>query len=179
MSELKTRSKTAAGIAACVFSFIFAATAFADITPPEKFLGFSVGADYHLATYDQAVGYLRLLEKESPRLKVFEMGKTGMGRPMIYAVIASDETMKSLDRYREISRKLALVEGLTDDQARQLAAEGKAVVWIDVGIHASECAPAQHALQLAYDLVTDDAGETKLVRDNTILILVFANPDGM
>jgi hypothetical protein len=179
MSELKTRSKTAAGIAACVFSFIFAATAFADVTPPEKFLGFSVGADYHLATYDQAVGYLRLLEKESPRLKVFEMGKTGMGRPMVYAVIASDETMKSLDRYREISRKLALVEGLTDGQARQLAAEGKAVVWIDVGIHASECAPAQHALQLAYDLVTDDAAETKLVRDNTILILVFANPDGM
>jgi hypothetical protein len=157
----------------------FGSAAFAGITSPDKFLGFRVGADYHLATYDQAVGYLRLLEKETPRLKVFEMGKTGMGRSMIYAVIASEETMGNLDRYREISRKLALVEGLTDDQAHALAAEGKAVVWIDVGIHASECAPAQHALELAYDLVADDDAATKLIRDNTILLLVFANPDGM
>lgn len=169
----------AAAISVCVFLLIFAAMAFADVTPPEKFLGFRAGADYHLASYEQAVGYFRLLEKELTRLKVFEMGKTGMGRSMIYAVIASDDTMKNLDRYRDISRKLALVEGLTDDQARKLAAEGKAVVWIDVGIHASECAPAQHALQLAYDLITAEDAETKLIRDNTILLLVFANPDGM
>ncbi len=137
MRTMRANSKLAAGIAAGVFSFLFAAMAFADVTPPEKFLGFRAGADYHLASYAQAVGYFRLLEKESPRLKVFEMGKTGMGRSMIYAVIASDDTMKNLERYRDISRKLALVEGLTDDQARNLAAEGKAVVWIDVGIHAS------------------------------------------
>jgi hypothetical protein len=179
MRTMRANSKLAAGIAAGVFSFLFAAMAFADVTPPEKFLGFRAGADYHLASYAQAVGYFRLLEKESPRLKVFEMGKTGMGRSMIYAVIASDDTMKNLERYRDISRKLALVEGLTDDQARNLAAEGKAVVWIDVGIHASECAPAQHALQLAYDLITAEDAETKLIRDNTILLLVFANPDGM
>lgn len=179
MRTMRAKSKLAAGIAAGVFSFLFAAMAFADVTPPEKFLGFRAGADYHLASYAQAVGYFRLLEKESPRLKVFEMGKTGMGRSMIYAVIASDDTMKNLERYRDISRKLALAEGLTDDQARNLAAEGKAVVWIDVGIHASECAPAQHALQLAYDLITAEDAETKLIRDNTILLLVFANPDGM
>jgi len=138
-----------------------------------------VGADYHLATYDQAVGYMNLLEKESPRLKVFEMGKTGFGRTMIYAVVTSEDNMKSLDRYRDISRKLALVEGVTEDEAKKLAGEGKAVVWIDVGIHASECAPAQHALELAYDLVAGEDAETKSIRENTIVLLVFANPDGM
>ena len=159
---------------------LFSATAvFAEVTPPEKFLGFRIGADYHLATYDQAVSYFKVLENESAKIKVFEMGKTGMGRPMIYAVIASESSMKNLDRFQEISQKLATVEGLTEDQARRLAAEGKAVVWIDVGIHASECAPAQHALQLAYDLITSDDAETRLILDNTILVLVFANPDGM
>ncbi len=155
------------------------AAASAEVTTPEKYLGFRVGADYHLATYDQAVGYLRTLEKESPRLKVFEMGKTGLGRTMIYAAVSSEDTMTNLDHYREISRRLALVEGLDDQEARTLAAEGKAVVWIDVGIHASECAPAQHALELAYDLVTGEDAATKRIRAGTILLLVFANPDGM
>ena len=149
------------------------------VTPPEKFLGFRVGADYHLVNYDQALLYFKLLEKESPKIRVQEMGITGMKKPMIYAVISSEDNMKNLDRYREISRKLALVEGLSEDQAHQLAAEGKAVVWIDVGIHATECAPSQHALQLAYDLIASGDPDTRFILDNTILILVFANPDGM
>ena len=166
-------------LAALGLIFLSAAGGLAEVTPPEKFLGFRVGADYHLATYEQAVAYFRLLEKESPKIKIFEMGQTGTGRTMIYGVIASENTMKSLDRYREISQKLALAEGLTDAEAHKLATEGKSVVWIDVGIHATECAPSQHALQLAYDLISSDDVETRFIIDNTILVLVFANPDGM
>ena len=84
--------------------------AFGAVTPPEKFLGFRVGADYHLVNYDQAFLYFKLLEKESPKIRVQEMGITGMKKPMIYAVISSEDNMKNLDRYREISQKLALVE---------------------------------------------------------------------
>ncbi len=149
------------------------------VPAPEEILGFKVGADYHLADYNQALEYFSVLEKASPRIKVFEMGKTEMGKPMIYAVISSEENMANLDRYKEISRRLALAKGLTDEQAKSLAAEGKAVIWIDVGIHASECAPSQHGIQLAYDLVADEDPETRLIRENTILLLVFANPDGM
>ncbi|HEB35176.1 hypothetical protein LCGC14_0957880 [marine sediment metagenome] len=146
---------------------------------PEEILGFKVGADFHLADYNQALEYFRALEKSSPRMKVFEMGKTEMGKPMIYAVITSEDNMAKLDHYKEISRKLALVKGLTDEEARRLAAEGKAVVWISVAVHAWECATAQHALQLAYDLVASEDPETRFIRDNTIFLLVFANPDGM
>ncbi len=151
----------------------------AEVTPPERFLGFKVGADYRLATYEQALGYFKLLEQESARFKLREMGQTGMGKPMVYAVITAENNMKNLDRYREISQKLALVEGLSEEEARRISAEGKAVVWIDVGIHATECAPAQHALELAYDLVSAEDADTRFILDNTILILVFANPDGM
>jgi len=163
----------------CMFIFISVKGADAQVTPPEKVLGFKVGADFHLATFDQAMQYFKLLQKESPKIKVFEMGKTAMGRSMIYAVITSEDNMKNLDRYRQISEKLALVEGTTDEQARQLAADGKAIVWIDVGIHAAECGPTQHALQLAYELAASEDSDTKFILDNTILILVFANPDGM
>ncbi len=154
--------------------------AFAQTVPlPEETLGFKVGADYHLVTYEQALAYFKALEAASSRIKLFEMGKTAMGKPMIYAVISSEDNMAKLDHYKEISQKLALVRDLTDDEANRLAAEGRAVVWIDVGIHASECAPAQAAIQLAYDLVTAEDPETRLIRENTILLLVFANPDGM
>ena len=150
-----------------------------EIPAPQEVLGFKVGADYHLATYEQAVEYFRVLEKASPRMKVFDMGLTEMGRTMIYALITSEENMGKLDRYKEISKRLAVAKGLTDEEAKSLAAEGKAVVWIDVGIHASECAPSQHAIQLAYDLVTSEDADIRLIRENTILLLVFANPDGM
>ena len=163
-----------------LFSLFSPPIAFArEIPAPEKVLGFEVGADYHLVSYEQAVEYFEVLEKSSSKIKLFEAGKTELGRSMVYAVITSEENMKALGRYKDIAGRLALARGLDDKEAVQLAAEGKAVVWIDVGIHASECAPAQHALQLAYDLITADDKDTRLILDNTILLLVFANPDGM
>ena len=71
---------------------------------------------------------------------VQEIGKTAEGRPQLMAIVTSPENHRNLARYKEISRRLALAEGLTDEQARALAKEGKAVVWIDGGLHASEVA---------------------------------------
>ncbi len=149
------------------------------VPPPEEVLGFKVGADFHLATYEQALEYFRALEKSSPMIKLFEMGKTAMGKPMIYAVITSAENMGKLERFKEISRRLARAKGLTDEEARRLAAEGRAIVYIDGGLHATEVAPAQDTFKLAYHLLTSDDSNTSLIRENVIFLLVFANPDGM
>jgi hypothetical protein len=146
---------------------------------PEEILGFGVGADYHLATYEQAVAYFKAIEKTSKRLKIVEMGQTEGGRTQIYAVITSEANMGALDKYKEISKRLALARGLTDEEAHRLAAEGKSIVIIGNGMHGTECAPAQGAIQLAYDLVTSEAPDVRLIRDNTILLLFFPNPDGM
>jgi len=56
-------------------------------------------------------------------------------------IITSPENHRRLERFREISTRLATAEGLTDEQARALAREGKAVVWIDGGLHATEVLP--------------------------------------
>ena len=169
-------------VAACVLSACVLLTGAATaqkVPAPEEALGFKVGADFRLATYEQAVAYLRLLEQASPVIKIFEMGRTSMGKPMIYAVITAQANMSRLDRYKEISRRLALVKGVSEQEARTLAAEGKAIVYIDGGLHASECAPSQHLIQLAHDLVAGEDPATRLVRDNVVTVLVFANPDGM
>lgn len=149
------------------------------VPKPEDILGFKIGADYHLANYDQAIKYLQLLEKSSPRVKLFNAGPTSMGQKMIYVVISSEDNIAHLEKYKKILRQLSLVKGLSPDQARKLAREGKAIVYIDGGLHASECAPAQHNIQLAYNLAVAQDEKTLHILDKVILLLVFANPDGM
>ena len=131
-----------------------AAGAAQTVTPPKQHFGFNIGDDYQLANYTQFVEYWQKLDKESDRMKVVEIGKTAEGRPQLMAIITSPENHKKLDRYKEISRRLASAEGLTDDQARALAREGKGVVWIDGGLHATEVLGAQQLIETVYQLVS-------------------------
>src|SRR5262249_13326143 len=135
---------------------LFAATTNAQtgITRPKEELGFNFGDDYCLANYRQLASYWRKLDRESDRMIVEEIGKTAEGRPHLMAIVTSPENHRNLARYREISRRLALAEGLTDDQARQLAKEGKAVVWIDGGLHATETLGAQQLGEMVYQMVS-------------------------
>ena len=149
------------------------------ITTPKEFLGFDAGDDYMLANYTQLKGYWEKLAQETNRMKLVEIGKTAEGRPMIMAIFTSPENQKNLARYKEISRRLAHAEGLTDDQARKLAAEGKAVIWIDGGLHATECVPAQHLFHLAHQMASRTDAETMRILNDVILLVVPANPDGM
>src|SRR5688500_9276639 len=95
------------------------------ITTPKEQFGFNLGDDYQLTNYVQLTEYWKKLDQQSDRMKLVEIGKTAEGRTILMAIITSPENHKKLDRYKEISRRLALAEGLTDEQARALAAEGK------------------------------------------------------
>lgn len=148
------------------------------ITPP-KFGQYTAGDDYFLGNYTQLVEYWGKLAKESDRMKIVEIGKTSEGRTMIMAIITAPANFKKLDRYKEISQRLARAEGLTDDQAHALAAEGKSVVWIDSGLHATECVPAQHLFSFAYQMVSKSDPETLRILNDDILLFTPVNPDGM
>ncbi|NOZ62449.1 MAG: hypothetical protein GXO74_12300 [Calditrichaeota bacterium] len=162
-----------------IFFFSLTSLFSQNIPTPESILEFKIGADYHLADYHQAMQYFKQLAGVSPRMKLFTVGKTSLGQDMTYAVISSESNIENVEKYKNIARRLAFAKGVNDSAAEKLAAEGKAIVYIDGGLHASECAPAQHLLQLAYDLTSTEAPYWKNVLDNTILVLVFANPDGM
>src|SRR4051812_38540385 len=105
------------------------------LTSPKQFFGFNIGDDYQLATYDQFVEYWQKLEKESNRMQVIEIGKAEEGRPHLAAIITAPENFAKLERYKQIAQQLHRARGITDEQARALAREGKAVVWIDGGLH--------------------------------------------
>jgi len=148
------------------------------IPTPKAQFGFDIGADYQLATYRQLAEYWRKLDAESDRLTLVDIGKTAEGRPQLMAIVTAPENQKRLARYQDIARRLALAEGLTDAQARALAAEGKAVVWIDGGLHATEVLGAQQLIETSYRLVSAEDEETRRILHDVVILLVHANPDG-
>ena len=150
------------------------------VPTPESVFGFRPGADYKLATYDQAIEYFKKLAAASKYVKLVEAGKTSQGRTMYFALVSSPENLARIDRYREIARRLAHPQGLTDAEARKLAREGKAFVHIDGGLHSTEVAGPAHIPQLLYDLV-NGAGDPdiKAMLDNVVVLLwPTINPDG-
>ena len=129
----------------------------AQVPTPESVLGFAVGADFELATYEQSLDYFQRLAAASDRVELREVGRTSFGRPWYLALISSAENLRNVERYREIAHRLAEpADDMTDEEARRLASEGRAIVHIDGGLHATEVAHGQHTIQLAYDLVTGD-----------------------
>src|SRR5580693_4203908 len=168
-------------VQAVVTLFVTAATAAfgqGAITPP-KYGQYTVGDDYFLANYTQLLDYWNKVAKESDRIKIVQIGKTAEDRPFMMAIITSPANHKNLAHYKEISQKLARAEGLTEAQAHVLANEGKAVVWIDGGLHATECINAQALFTETYYFLTHNDPETLRILNDDILLLVPANPDGM
>src|SRR5262249_30287397 len=149
------------------------------ITSPKEQFGFNIGDDYVLTNYTQYIDYLKKLDRESDRLTVQEMGKSSEGRMMYLAIITSPENQKKLSRFKEISERLSHAEGLTDDQARTLASEGKAVVWIDGGLHATEVLGAQQLIENVHQLVSRTDAETLRFLNDVIILDCLVNPDGM
>jgi len=161
-----------------------AATAAGALTSPKEEWGHNVGDDYFLANYKQLDTYWHKLEKQSNRIHVVEIGKTAENRPHLMAIITSPENYAKLERYKSISSQLSHAQTptgqpLTDAAAQALAKEGKAVIWIDGGLHATEVLGAQQLLETVWQLVSMQDDETKRFLNDIVILCTAANPDGM
>ena len=157
-----------------LFSFVFT-----QIKSPEEVFGFKVGADYKLADYSQMLEFHRQLAKNSDRVKLEQIGVSSEGNPMILLFISSPENLSKLNEWKNISAELsrAKIDELT---AKNYAKKGKAIVWIDGGMHATERAHGQMTSELAYKIATSETDEMKKIRENVIVLLLpVINPDGM
>ena len=146
---------------------------------PAEMFGFNPGDDYKLASYEQMEAYYRQLAAESDRVELREIGESSLGRPLLLLTISSPENLANQDRYKSISEQLARAR-VDSETADQLALEGKAVVWIDGGLHATEVAHAQMTSSLAHRVATEESNEMQLIRENVIFLLMpVMNPDGL
>jgi hypothetical protein len=150
----------------------------AQVTTPRAAFGFDIGDDYMLATYAQLEAYWKTLDAQSDRMALVDIGRTEEGRTQWMAVLSAPENIARLDRYRDIARRLAHAEGVSEAEARALAEEGRAVVWIDGGLHANEVLGAQQLIELVYQLASGSDAETLRILRDVIVLAVHANPDG-
>jgi hypothetical protein len=154
-------------------------TAAPKVTPPKDQFGWAIGDDYRLVNYTQYEQYLKKLDVQSERMIVTDIGKTEEGRTEYTAIITSPENQRKLPLIKEANRKLALADGLTDDQARALARDAKIVVWIDGGLHATEVLGAQQTIETIYRLNTKSDPETMRILNDVVVLVTLINPDGM
>lgn len=149
-----------------------------NIPSPKSHFGFSIGDNYQLATFTQTELYLKKLAAVSKKMKLVTIGKTEEGRNQYMVIVSDPNNLAKLNKYQSISQRMARAEGLTDAEAKTLATEGKAVVWIDGGLHATEVVGIHQWIESVYQLITRTDEETKRILQSTIILFVHANPDG-
>ena len=149
------------------------------ITTPESAFGFKPGTDRKLADWKELTAYFKTLSTESDRIHYEELGKTTEGRPFIAVTISSADNIAHLDKYKKIQAQLADPRVTTEEQAKQLIAQGKTVLIVTCNIHSTEIASSQSATEFAYRLATGNTPEIQSILNNVIIVLVPSlNPDG-
>ncbi|MYK01098.1 MAG: peptidase M14, partial [Gemmatimonadales bacterium] len=159
-----------------------------DVPMPAEIIGFAPGEDYKLANYGGIKAYFEALAASTDRMALERIGESTRGEPLYLAAISSPSNLRRLGRIKEITRTLAYARDpeagygsvLAEEEARALAREGVAIVWIDGGLHATEVAHGQLMPEMAHHFVTDESPETRRVRDNAVVLLMpNMNPDGL
>ena len=160
---------------------LFANAVPAQVVPtPESHLGFQVGADYKLAPWRTIVDYFTKLDAASDRIQVQTLGESTEGRPFVMALISSPENLARQEEIKTAQKRLADPRGLSEEDAREMAESGTAVVLIGCNIHATEIASSQMSMELAFDLITSEDPNIQMIRERVILLLVPSlNPDGI
>ena len=150
------------------------------ITSPEKFFGFQMGADRQLVRWDKAVEYYKLLEKESGgKIKVVDMGPTEMGNPFLLVIITSPANQAKLEQLRQMNLRLSDPRGVPEAEIKKIVAEGKVVIVQTMSMHASEIGGINMAPELTYDLVSRTDAEAQRILDNVVFLEIPSfNPDG-
>ena len=178
---VKLSSGFSASLRLCGLISLLAISITAQVPSPKSVLGFTPGDDKTIADWRQITDYFTKLDKASNRVTLKEIGKTTNGNPLIVAFISSPNNIKNLEKYRQISAKLADPSTVKNEsELADLVKNGKTIVSISCSIHSTEIVASQMSMNLAYQLATANDAETKEILDNTILLLIpSSNPDGV
>src|SRR5277367_6267951 len=143
------------------------------VPTPEVVLGDVAGAPGILPYAEDVYKYMRLLEKASPRVKVFSIGKTEEGREMIAVAISSPENLKNLEGNRAQLAKLAdpRTIKLNDEEADRIVAQAVPVYYITGTIHSPETGAPTALMELAYRLAVDESPYIREIRDGMITLI--------
>jgi len=143
----------------------------ATVPSPDKVLGHIVGAPDFLTYSKDIYRYYDELAKASPRVKVFRVGKSEEGRDFLLVAVSEEAHILRLDRFREITAKLADPRKISEAEAQQLIAAGKPIYWASGSIHSPETGSPEMLMELAYRLAVEDSPMIQNIRKNTVFLI--------
>jgi hypothetical protein len=141
------------------------------IPTPLEVLGHIAGAKDVLSYSADVYKYMRALAAATPRVKVFDIGKTEEGRDWIVVAVADEETIKNIDKYKEINARLADPRKLSEAEAQALLKQAKPIYWATGGLHSGETGSVEMLMELAYRIAVDESPFVKAIRENTITLI--------
>src|SRR5256714_929040 len=142
------------------------------VPSPDKVIGYEVGAPGHLTYSKDWYRYYHELEKATPRVRVFTAPeKSEEGKEQLLIAVGDEAALAKLDRYKEITAKLADPRKITDAEAEQLIGEGKAFYWASGSIHSPETGSCEMLMELAYRLATEESPFIQAIRKNVVVLI--------
>ena len=143
------------------------------VPSPKAVLGDVAGAPGKLPYSEEVYRYMRMLEKASPRVKVYSIGTTEEGREMIAVAIASETLLAKLDENRARLNKLAdpRTINLNDAEADRLVSDTFPIYYLTGTIHSTETGSPTALMELAYRLAVDESPYIKAIRDGMVTLI--------
>ena len=142
-----------------------------------KVLGYAPGE--RISSHAQILTYLDALAPASPRIKVFEYGRSWEDRKLVYAAVGSEKNIRRLEEIRQSVERLADPRRTSPAEAKKLIADLPVVIWLAYGVHGNEISSPEAALVAAYHLVAGDDDVVGSIRNNVVVMIApLQNPDG-
>jgi hypothetical protein len=141
------------------------------VPSPKQALGYVIGTPEKLTYTKDINAYFRRLAGASPRVRVWTIGKSEGGREMMLAAVSDEENLRKIDRYKEITAKLADPRKLSDEEADGLVREAKPFYWASGSIHSPETGSPEMLTELAYRLAVEESAHIQAIRKNLIVLI--------
>ena len=143
------------------------------VPTPKDALGYIAGAKDKLPYSKDVYRYMRMVEKASPRVKVYSIGTTIEGREMIAVAVSSEKNMAKIEENRAKLAKLADPRkiNLNDKEAEKIIADTVPVYYLTGAIHSPETGSPTALMELVYRLAVDESKYIQNIRDNLITLI--------
>src|SRR5688500_7117788 len=151
------------------------------VPTPQAVIGDIAGAPGKLPYSHEVHQYMRMVEKASPRVKVFSIGRSEEGREMIAVAVSSEANLARLDGNRARLGKLAdpRTIGMDDAEADALVDQSVPVYYITGSIHSPETGSPTALMELVYRLAVDESPYIQKIRNRIVtLITPIVEVDG-
>ncbi len=153
-------------------ALVFMAQAQQKLQAPAEFLGYELGDRF--SRHYRVMDYFRHVADVMPNVSLVQYGETNEHRPLVYAVVTSEENFRNLEQIRQDNLRRA---GMADGSSA--GSDKKAIVWLSYNVHGNEASSLEASMWTLYDLANPANTKTQAWLKNTVVILdPCVNPDG-